>query len=275
PKSDARAVDLGSTIERLPAAQRDALIALIRSQVEYTSPVTTVRQGEHYESVGGGHTRIETATQPLNATIQIRLWDANAQTNSVSGFPTCVVVCSPSNGSTRSDATAIPNRLEVWAHIDTGYHYTTQDGSVVLDFAPLGQTQQAQEWGPDGIVAFFVGWNGQWQITRPSQDNTRLPCSAGDEDFSPGGRADITGVYTVTGTRPAPNPTDGCLLVVRQKGEPTSGEPVLGPPILFPDRFGVLLAVGDNAHQLLPYVTVASQLETDEAYAIAAQGPLP
>jgi hypothetical protein len=82
-------------------------------------------------------------------------------------------------------------------------------------------------------------------------------------------------VHTVTGTRLAPNPTDGCLLVVRQKGEPTSGAPHLGPPILFLHRFGVLLAVGNDAHQLLPNVTVASQRESDEAYAIAAQGPLP
>ncbi|HEX8032466.1 MAG TPA: hypothetical protein VF510_01390, partial [Ktedonobacterales bacterium] len=172
PGSGARAVDLGSTIERLPAAQRDALIALIRGQIEYTSPVTTVRPGEHYEGVGGGHTRLETATQPLNATLQVRLWDANAQTHSMSGFPTCVAVCVPSsNESMKPDATAFPNLLEVWAHVDTGYHYTTQDSSVVLDFAPLGQTQQAQEWGPDSIVAFLVGWNGTWQVTRLSQDS--------------------------------------------------------------------------------------------------------
>ena len=271
PTYGARVVDLGSTIERLPAAQREALIALVRSQVAYTSPVTTVRPGEHYLGNNGGSTTREMATQPLTATIQIRLQDANTHTNSGPGFPTlpeCVVVCLPPlNNSMRPDPTAFPNLLEVWAHIKMGYHYTTQDGSVVLDYAPLRQTQQTT-WQSDSLVAVYVEWNGQWQITLPPQDNTTLQCQYGRGDLFPS-----AGVYpyTLTGTRPAPNPTDCCLFVVRQ----ISGNTVFGPPILFLDRFGVLLAVGDDAHQLLPDLPVASQRETDEANAIAAQGPLP
>lgn len=271
----ARAVDLGSTIARLPVAQRDALIALVRSQVEYTSPVTAMRPGEHYAGANNGTITFETATQPLNATIQIRLQSANTPANSGPGFPStpdCVVICMPPlNTSMRSDPTDFPNLLEVWAGVDIGYHYTTQDGSVVRDFAPLKHYQQVL-WQPGDFVAVYIGWHGQWQITYQGQDNTKLPCNAGEADLFPG-----AGVYsyTVTGSRLASNPTDGCLLVVRQKGEPTSGAPHLGPPILFLDRFGVLLAVGDAAHQLLPNVIVASQLETDEANAIAAQGPLP
>ncbi len=49
--SDIHVVTLASTLDRLPAAQRDALVARVRSAVEYTSPVTTVRPGEHFGSV--------------------------------------------------------------------------------------------------------------------------------------------------------------------------------------------------------------------------------
>lgn len=271
PTYGARAVDLGSTIERLPAAQRDALIALVRSQVEYTSPVTTVRPGEHYRGITGGKGlgTSETAMQPLNATIQIRLANAGAD-NATGNDPTleCTLVCLPQSNT---DQTDYPNLLEVWAHVKMGYHYTAQDGSIVLDYAPLRQIQQTA-WRPDDLISLYIGWNGAWQVTRSPQDRTTLPCQYGGGDLFPS-----AGVYsyTLTGTRPAPNPTDGCLFVVRQQGEPTSGAPNLGPPILFLDRFGVLLAVDDAAHQLLPDVTVASQREADEANEIAAQGPLP
>lgn len=54
-----------------------------------------------------------------------------------------------------------------------------------------------------------------------------------------------------------------------------SGETAYGPPMLFLERFGVLLAVGDAAHQLRPNLLVTSQRETDEANTIAALAPLP
>ncbi|MGZ3673717.1 MAG: hypothetical protein ACXVCO_05360 [Ktedonobacterales bacterium] len=289
-----RAVDLGSTIERLPAAQRDALIALVRSQVEYTSPVTTVRPGEHYVGVDGGKTALlgistqppthhlraslpdsggtnallETATQPLNATIQIRVVNsATAAGNGTAGVPTydCGFVCMSGFSTDTS------NTFAVSVHVKMGYHYTTQDGTVVLDYAPLRETQQTA-WTPNEFLSLDIGWNGAWQVTRPPHDNTTPPCQYGGNDLFPSAGAYS---YKETGTRPASNPTDGCLLVVRQYGEPTSGAPNLGPPILFLHRFGVLLAVGDAAHQLLPDVTIASQRETGEANAIAAQGPLP
>lgn len=269
PTYGGRAVNLGSTIDRLPAAQRDALITLVRNEVEYISPVTTVRPGEHYGGItaGKGFGSSEIANQPLNATIQIHLADTTSGTTYGSD-PTsdCAAICVSTYSSN-----APPNVLEVSAHVKMGYHYTTQDGSVVLDYAPLRHIQQT-EWRPDDFILLYINWTGAWQITRPSHDNSPLPCQYGGGDLFPG-----AGVYTytLTGTRPAPNPTDGCLLVVRQQGEPTSGTPNLGPPILFLHRFGVLLAVGDAAHQLLPDVTVASQREADEAYAIAAQGPLP
>lgn len=291
-----RAVNLGSTLERLPAAQWDALIALVRSQVDYTSPVTIVRAGEYYVGVDGGKTALlgkatqpppsqlraslpdnngtlaplETATQPLNATIQIRLANTS-NTNGNGSNPTleCALVClSPLNKGDTGD----PDMLTVWAHVKMGYHYTTQDGSVVLDYAPFRRVQQTF-WRPDDNIQLSVRWNGNWQVTLPPQDNTALPCKYGQGDLFPN-----AGVYpyTLTGTRPAPNLTDGCLLDVHQlPPQPTSGETPYGPPILFLVRFGVLLAVGDAAHQLLPDLPVASQREADEANAIAAQGPLP
>ncbi len=263
--ADTRVVDLGSTIDRLPAAQRDALIALVRSQVEYTSPVTTVRPGEHYAGIEGDGITLETATQTLNATMQIRMQ------SSKEGDPNfaCASVCSPPvNNTTRNDPTSYSNLLEVWAHVKTGYHYTTQAGSVVLDYAPMRRTQQSA-WRPDDSIAVFVGWNGAWQITRPAQDDAALPCEIGSGEFTGIGSDAGPQLYTVTGTRSAPNPTDGCLVVVRQQ----SGNAAAGPPILYLERFGVLLAVGAAAHQMCPDLPVASQRETDEANAIAALGP--
>lgn len=266
-----RVVDLGSTLDRLPAAQRDALVALIRSQVEYTSPATTVRPGEHYAGdIDGGNITLETATQPLTATLQIRVQN----TNEGSPNSACTSVCLPPGNYTAGNApTDTSNLLEVWVHVKTGYHYTAQGGSVVLDYAPTHRYQQAS-WSPDDLVSVYVGWNGAWQITRPAHDDSaKLPCQSGDGDLFPS--AGIFS-YTLNATRLAPNPTDGCLLDVHQKSpQPTSGEAVYGPPILFLDRFGVLLAVGDTAHQLLPGLVVASQAEAAEANAIAAQGPLP
>lgn len=265
---DTRAVDLGSTIARLPIAQQDALIALVRGKAEYTSPATAVLPGEHYGSIDKGHITLETAMQPLNATLQIRLQNSN------SGDPyfDCVSVCvRPLNSTPISDQTDFPKQLEVWAHVKAGYHYTTENGAVVLDYAPPFQTQQAAEWRPDSVIALYASWNGAWQVTRHSQDSATLPCQSGAGDLYPGSRAIGYETDTLTGIRPAPNPTDGCLLVVRRK----SGETVYGPPILFLERFGVLLAVGDAAHQLRPNLLVTSQRETDEANTIAALAPLP
>ncbi len=263
-----RVVDLGSTVDRLPAAQRDALVALVRGAVEYTSPVTTVRPGEHYAGINGDGITLETATQPLTATLQIRVQNTNE--GNPNPDSACASVCLPSVNNTAGNAlTDTSNLLEVLAHVRTGYHYTTQGGSVVLDYAPMTRTQQAA-WRPDDFVSVYVGWNDAWQITHPTHDDATLPCGFGSGDFSGEATAGPQ-LYTVTGTRSAPNPTDGCLVVVRQQSNGAS----VGQPILYLERFGVLLAVGDTAHQLRPYLPVASQAEAAEANAIAALAPLP
>ncbi len=285
--TDTPVVDLRSTLDRLPAVQRDALVARIRSAVEYTSPVTTVRPSEHYgsvDSVGAtpletgaqpstSHlsaslpdhdTPVKTASQPLNATMQIRVQN----TNDGNLYFACAAVClPPANSSMRPNPTAFPHLLELWTHVKIGYHYTTQDGSVVLDFAPLSLTHQASTWQPDSILPVYVGWNGTWQITPSGQDNAMLPCSGAQDDF----RFHAVQSNNVDGARLAPNPTDGCVLFAYQM----SGNASVGQPILYLERFGVLLAVGAAAHQMCPDLPMASQRETDEANALAAQGPGP
>ena len=103
--------------------------------------------------------------------------------------------------------------------------------------------------------------------------NKELPCVTGNADLVGGAYGDVdpAQIYGVTGTRLAPNPTDGCLIIVR-KGAATNTP---GSALLFLDRFGVPLAVGDLSHQMLPQWPVADASETALAYTLAARAPLP
>src|SRR5262249_8512285 len=193
-----------------------------------------------------------------------------------------------------TDGTNPASTLEVWAHVKKGYHYSTLDGKVVLDYAPLRQIQQSA-WRPDDILSIQVGWTGAWQASSAESAEDRpqnLPCLVGRSDFNGGGGSTVPPLvsappvegpvallaasmprspWEVTETRSAPNPTDGCLIVVRGGGEGISPH---GPPMLFLDRFGVLLAVGAVALLVRPQLPIASSNETAEAYGIAAEGPL-
>jgi len=295
PMGARRAVDLGATLERLPAEPRAALFASIKRMVEYTSPATTVRAGEHYSGIHGDGITLELATQPLRARIMVRLQtDGASQSSSGDPRSDCLSICLPPPSSS-SETDAPSTTLEVWAHIKEGYHYTTLDGKVVLDYAPLRQIQQSA-WRPDEIVSVRVGWDGAWLVSsaEPAENRPQnLPCLVGQSDFNGGGGSTVPPLvsappleryaasliasvprsgWEVTGIRSAPNPTDGCLVVVRGGGAGISPQ---GPPVLFLERFGVLLAVGEDAHQVRLDFPIASINEAAEAYTIAAEGPLP
>jgi hypothetical protein len=258
-QNGSRILDVGATLDHLPASQLSALRQATQARLDdgLGGAVARVALGARYL---GADSQIATATQPLNAS---PLFALNADPNDDgpwAGQP-CVILCETYPGA-KLDASS----WSIVAHVIVSWRYSQLNGKVALDHAPAATPERHQHIRQP----FAVRWNGSWQVII-STASARIPtplCAVATS---------LLGERLTQATAPelatyawdsisAPNTAEGCLLI----GGPSNGNGPVGPTANVLYRFGVLYAANDAAHRLLPSLplvdahgqTIASQIAT-------------
>jgi hypothetical protein len=261
-QNGSRILDVGATLDRLPASQLAALQQAAQSQLNaHSGASVTLAQGERYLSADG---KVATAPQSWNATPQFTLNTDPNDDGPWAGQP-CVTLCETYPGAALD--TSVWN---IVAHTIVTWRYTQANGTVALDHAPAATPERHQH----VRQPLAVRWNGAWQVSA-SIASARVPtplCAVATsllaEQLAPTSAAPELAKYAWYGVG-AHIPADGCLLL---GGPPTAAS---GPPIgatanvLY--RFGLLYAANDAAHRLLPGLSLVDAHGQAIATQIAAQ----
>lgn len=259
-QNGSRILDVGATLDHLPASQLAALQQTAQAQLSaLVGASTTLGQGERYL---GADSHVATAPQAWNATPQFSLNTDPKDDGPWAGQP-CVTLCETYPGAALD--------ASVWnivAHTIITWRYSQADGSVAIDHAPAATPERHQH----VRQSLAVRWNGSWQVSAPAV-SARIPtplCAVAtsllNEQLTPSTAAPEAANYVWYGLS-ARTPADGCLLL----SGPSSGAiaPPSGVTILY--RFGLLYAVDDQAHRLLPGLPLVDAHGQAVALAIAAQ----
>ena len=246
-----RLLDLQATVDRLPKAQTDALVAA--AQAEMTSlaaslPAGALMVGDDLDSVG----QLAQATTTLRVEPQFRL---NASVKDDGGLP-CVGLCTADTFfPSYNPASGWP----VLAPIALSWRYTTASGQVIEadgPAIPIGAL-------PITMISLVTRWTGGgWQTPTPALGEHET-----DPVICPTG-AHALAVFQAT----PPTTVDqnfqwpyiastaelGCLLV-GSRIDPITGKPS-GPVALALYRAGVLVAANAEARRDFPTLAVASPM---------------
>jgi hypothetical protein len=257
-QNGSRILDVGATLDRLPASQLAALEQAMQARmtVGLGTASATVAQGERYLGADG---HVATAPQTWNATPRYTL---NTDTNDDgpwAGQP-CVTLC-----ETYPGAVIDTTLWTIVAHVIVTWRYTQTNGTVALDLAPAATPERHQHIRQP----FAVRWTGAWEvITAPASARIPTPlCAVATsllaEQLLRSTATQELANYAWDGVS-APNTADGCLL----KGGPSTGANSPTANVLY--RFGLLYAANDTAHRLLPGLPLADALGQALADMIAA-----
>jgi hypothetical protein len=273
----ARMIDLGATPERLPDAQRKALLSAVAGALQAHVETTAVPPGDHYRGADG---RSAVATLPLQASLTLTLNTdaARAASNSVAPGPgPCVSLCGQLGGF-GGEGTAW---WVIWAHVVAHWHFEAADGTVIDPGAStdldagylLGAT-----WSASGL-------GGTWSVTlhpyagSPGAAGVQADlCDPALRQAFPNGAPVLSSFGYGERVYPGPNEADGCVAVFSPSGSSGGGPPVgnatanAATPTPTPTRlpadaaiyivrFGIVLAGNDVAHAAQPLLPVASAHE--------------
>ena len=269
----ARVIDLGATPDRLPDAQRKALMSTVAGALQANVETTAVPPGDHYRGADG---RIAVATLPVQANLIMTLnTDATrAASSTVAPGPgPCVSLCGQLGGF-GGEGTAW---WVVWAHVVAHWRFVAADGTSI----DPGASTDLDAGYLVGATWSASGLDGTWSATLhpyagsagSAGDQADL-CDPALQQAFPNGNPFLSSsgfgetVYT------GPNEVDGCVAVFSSSSGSGSGPPVgnatpnAATPTPTPAdvailivRFGIVLAGNDVAHTAHPLLPVASAHE--------------
>lgn len=250
------------SLAQIRQQERTALIAATQSLLDTLHSSETVQPGEPY-TVGSSPPVLQRATAPLRATLRFHLDtdpQAPAQCSGVSlgrgcsiAGQDCRLFCTPLWPKTPGPA------WNIAAIFHTDWQYTTMDGQRLADTLSanhaIGATEQ--------FVTLHITWTrGQWQVSFQNQgassfDDPICITTIGEISTTPSyqqaPQAKMPLRWTYTSAR---NAAAGCLAVTQVMLATSSSWPQLGDALVL-QRFGVLLAANDVAHQLWPNLPIA------------------
>lgn len=269
PPDGERALDLGATPDKLPAASHAALLAAVQRLLDTLTSTAQVMPGDHYGTPDG---KVRVATQPMTMTLAFVVPPPN-----LSGPPlningeSCDPLCAITDGAL-SDSPG----WQLSVQTAPQWRYTGDGGAtqVVTTPAPISELMQGQPTG--NLLTFSVGWaNGDWQVALPSgvpqNEVPDLECAIVTQTLPPlnstnGGNG--FGVsYVPSGV--ATQMADGCAVTVTPLNSDST--PVARPALLLL-RFGALIAANGEAHQLYPTLPVANAREAALAQQLGSGG---
>ncbi|MDQ2904943.1 MAG: FtsX-like permease family protein [Chloroflexota bacterium] len=300
-----RLVTFMASLASLPANQSSTLTEQIQATLDRAGSTDALLPGEQYvyaqSSTQAGS--IVTATQPLRATLHIRLdtdLNSNSQCNAFSfnncslNGQNCHLLCTPtpvdlaSNQPQHSLPTLpAPGSPTASPWLTYGVAYSTLDykalnGRTVARNQP--DTSNINDAMTDHLLSIGITWDGSaWHVSVSLAALDTFSSTAGNSalDFGCATASQevnnalyYTGVSSLSVTQnhipvswefaAGANRAAGCLGIVR----PTTGPQA--PPAYFLYRFGVLLAVNDLAHSYFPAIPLADAYEQNLALQIAA-----
>lgn len=279
-----RQITFSASLTDLPTAQQTAVKQTIQASLTALQATDTVLPGEQYVSLSGT-ILVKTATQPLNATLNLHL-DTNpaSQNPCQSGYgdectangQDCHQFCtSPFYGG--SPAKGAQLTWDILGLFYFTWTYTTQSGQVVAKNQPDSSDLPANE---DHSISFRVTWDGtKWHATPDippesvSQFDVPPACASINNQVSATSQYHATksGTNVDWGFAVGTNEAQGCLgVVVPSPGQQTPTD-FKQPSALFLYRFGVLLAANPRAHSEFPNIPMADANEQAIAQSIAAK----
>jgi hypothetical protein len=274
----------------LSSAQFTALSTAIQTYFNTFQATDTVQTGEYYASASAPN-NVATTTQPLKATLNVRL-DTNSASklSCYSAYLGGAGPCSTANGQSCytfcnppivPDLNQLPKNFsypptwDVYVVTNLTWDYTTLSGQSVA----ANQPDTAASAGIEYTTALYLSWSGsQWHVSgRPTRNDTSLffgstpPCSAlqaillnNSSPSNPFYAIPINGQpqnLIWQGYNSGKNLAQGCLAgAVIQPGNNT---PIAAnaPQATILYRFGVLLAANSLAHRWWPSLPVVNSYE--------------
>jgi len=264
----------------LPDQSRQSLLQAVQTALDTQRSTEIVRTGELYNASSQRGTFI-TAQQPLRATLHFQL-DTNplsptsapctidGQNN---GFECavwgqdCRSFCADPTGG--SDANSSMKAWDVLGIILPVWDYTTLDGKSVAQNQP---DAFAGAEGYETLLPLHIVWNGSaWQVTIPLDSANTLPfgnpfCVSAkteielDSSLYAAQLKNVTVQWKYTSSA---IPAAGCVAVATPNlsGLLITPSPSYHVAAYCLQRFGVLLAANDVAHQLWPMMPMADAYE--------------
>jgi hypothetical protein len=274
----ARVLNLGASYLHLASSDRASLVVATEQALNPTFASLSLAAGDHYVTDSASEccisTRVATASGPLVATRQFKLWtypgaipSDGVQDIEVNG--PCWPFCDTSPVISKSISPAGELLLSAQAMDD--WTYMGPDGQVVLADSPnsmylepaLMQVTVAVTWSGGWKVRAHVNWNPNETV--PGQE---FNCEAALSTF---GNQEQAGLFSPDDytwhTVPASHNESECVIT----GASTSaGHSNPQPILLF--RCGALLAVNSDAAHLFPSLLLTSAHERTIAQSILAGG---
>jgi hypothetical protein len=235
-----RVLDLGG----VPASLSPDLLASLQSAAARTitalASSTTIAAGDSFADAAGEQ---QVAPSNMTATLSYAMATDPKSDYTVPGSAhNCAILCDIQPASYLSDSHAL---WVVAAHVRPAWAYSQQSGGAIQgSAAPQGIL-------PDSIVPLSVTWDGAWHVGIADSLATSPICFVALNLFAALhlAGAPLSSLKLIS----APTPADGCLAA----GNAVDVTGVARIPFTVMYRFGLLFAVDDEAHQLLPAMRVA------------------
>lgn len=259
---NARILDLGATLDRLPAQPLADLDAAAAAAIGVSTPAVTAHAGDHYLGT-------DLQTHVLAQDTRVSLFRQPWQAGPPDGQSGCQFLC-PGFAGSASPSTVWP----LTAEVREGYHYAPlAAGAPPLADGPLA-------WRPDTLkqqaaaLAFLdsvpldVTWDGAWHVTVETTNGQPLVCQAATTVLSnyATGSGPVNAVPQFQ-PLPAANQANGCAIGFQTfKPDGTKGA---SGALLY--RFGALLTTDATSSGLFPDLPPANGAEQALARQILAQ----
>lgn len=247
PSPPARVFELGVTLDKLTASQREALLLAARTSINTMSMATFAEIGDHY-TTPNKQVGISAHRFPIEFQFTI-VSSAMIPNGNGSDTEHCLPLC--------LDPTSNGLYWEVPVTVLPQWTYVLPSGQLITEM-PLASTAPDQS---GTALSLDVTWNDGWQVAPPTRTNlASAVCGVGEARVA----------QLVNGTSPqvaissedcvaATNPADGCLTILTVPNNLGATVPSTAR-ILY--RFGLLLAANGVAHTLFPSLPIASNKES-------------
>jgi len=268
----------------LPTGVRTALVQATQAELDSQQSIAPLQPGEQYIHLGVHHT-IDTATQPLQATLRFRLivpeplTVACAKTDEPTDpacatlLQHCYLFCSLagqmpfiSTLNRQFPLSSSANSWNVQVAVRAFWSYTTLDHKVVASDQPdtLPDITNFEH-----LVTLAITWDGaQWHVAVIGPGipvGNDLACISAEDNFQKvlvSSTSSLSSSFAALEFASGSLPAAGCLVIVQQLlpvGTTPSSSTSTTAYCLY--RFGLFLAVNDLAHRLWPQLPVANSYE--------------
>ncbi len=268
----------------LPTAQQTAVKQAVQDALNTLQATDTVQPGEQYISPFGS-TLVQTATQPLRATLTLHLDTNPASKNPCqNGYgdectyngQDCHSFCTSPFYNGQS-AKGVQLTWDITGLFNPTWTYTTQSGQLVAQNQPDSSVSPTNE---DYGISVRVTWDGtRWHATPDipaeavSQYDVPAACASINNQISATTQygATASGTNVDWGFAVGTSEAQGCLAVVVPSPGQQTPTVFKQPAAYFLYRFGVLLAANPLAHSEFPNIPMADANEQTIAQSIAAK----